>query len=727
MQNHKWLKVFNEYVKETEDLESHRSDVMLEICKIFFAKKYGIELLNLMGMQIKDFVKKRSKWSENVDIEDFNFTIFSQLYENFLSSTNREKTGSFYTPYYIIDYMVERSLEIYLSRETGYTETLLWRCFHENKVLNQVQLKIILEKMDSIRIVDIACGTGLFLIRYFEKLFKYKKIIYKMQRKKINDFMIKKYIIENNLFGIDIQEKPIKIAKMVLLSLTYGTDKSQYTDKICLNIKAGNSLMDEMIFEKDTFKKVIKDEGGFDIVIGNPPYLGEKGNKHIFDKIKGTHFGKKYYEGKMDYFYFFIYKALEILKENGILSYITTNYFITADGAAKLRKFLRNNATFIDIVNFNDYEIFKSAKGQHNILFFLSKGADQTQSVKIKYIKERDIDKEEMHELLRENKKRTKKIYQYTLPRQQNLYGPNGHILIQENNQYDYILKKIYENSQYTLKELCNINQGVVSGADKITKDILEKKISLEYAKEKNIILYQGIFVLSEKEVNELGFLELPYIKPMYKNSDIQRYFCSNEASKYLLYISDKIFTETELDNRILEHLSKYKEILEKRRETIRGIRPWYALQWPRKQEIFENTKIVVPHRAKENKFALNNSSWYASADVYFITAKRRKINWNLLLGILNSKIMYFWLYNRGKRKGDYLELYANPLKNLPIMWNIDEDTCNKITSFVEQMINRGEDPKLQELVDKTLYNVYNLTSTEIRIIEDFHKRNLGK
>ena len=75
--------------------------------------------------------------------------------------------------------------------------------------------------------------------------------------------------------------------------------------------------------------------------MGNPPYLGEKNNREVFQKIKNTSFGMKYYEGKMDYFYFFVEKAVELLEERGILVYLTTNYWLKADSAKKLRNTLK--------------------------------------------------------------------------------------------------------------------------------------------------------------------------------------------------------------------------------------------------------------------------------------------------------------------------------------------------------------------------------------------------
>ena len=88
----------------------------------------------------------------------------------------------------------------------------------------------------------------------------------------------------------------------------------------------------------------IKD--GFDIVIGNPPYIGEKGHKELFRPIASTEFGKRFYQGKMDYFYFFFHKGLDLLVDNGELAFITTNYYPTATGAKKLRRDFKNRGVY---------------------------------------------------------------------------------------------------------------------------------------------------------------------------------------------------------------------------------------------------------------------------------------------------------------------------------------------------------------------------------------------
>ena len=114
------------------------------------------------------------------------------------------------------------------------------------------------------------------------------------------------------------------------------------------------------------FAEIFSQKSGFDIVIGNPPYVGEKGHKEIFRPLKKVF--KDRYEKNSDLLYFFFMKSIDILKKDGHLAFITTNYYLTADSAIKLRKELKNKTAICNLVNFNEMKIFESALGQHNII-----------------------------------------------------------------------------------------------------------------------------------------------------------------------------------------------------------------------------------------------------------------------------------------------------------------------------------------------------------------------
>ena len=118
-----------------------------------------------------------------------------------------------------------------------------------------------------------------------------------------------------------------------------------------------------------------RDNPGFDVVIANPPYVGEKGNTETFKDIKEGNL-KEFYQGRMDLFYFFFHLGINITRDSGTIEFITTNYYITATQAKKLRQDFKKRTIIKKIVNFNELKIFESAKGQHNMITILEKGND---------------------------------------------------------------------------------------------------------------------------------------------------------------------------------------------------------------------------------------------------------------------------------------------------------------------------------------------------------------
>ena len=156
----------------------------------------------------------------------------------------------------------------------------------------------------------------------------------------------------------------------------------------------------------------------------------------------------------------------------------------------------------------------------------------------------------------------------------------------------------------------------------------------------------------------------------------------------------------------------------------------YYCISYARDQHIFEGPKIVVPQRSPRNTFGYNEIPWYASADVYFITEKDSSISLKYVLALLNSKIYYLWLYHRGKRKGETLELYQKPLSEIPIK-KISEDEQKPFIDIVDKILSITKDDdflqnstkqakvcEYEKQIDQMVYKLYNLTPEEIKIVE---------
>ena len=146
--------------------------------------------------------------------------------------------------------------------------------------------------------------------------------------------------------------------------------------------------------------------------------------------------------------------------------------------------------------------------------------------------------------------------------------------------------------------------------------------------------------------------------------------------------------------------------------------------------KIFEGPKIIAPQRSPLNTFGYNEIPWYASADVYFITEKDRELSLKYILSLLNSRLYYLWLYYRGKRKGETLELYQKPLSEIPIK-EISKDEQKPFIYLVDKILaitesdDYPENPEKQakvrdyeKQIDQLVYKLYGLTPEEIKIVE---------
>jgi adenine-specific DNA-methyltransferase len=166
------------------------------------------------------------------------------------------------------------------------------------------------------------------------------------------------------------------------------------------------------------------------------------------------------------------------------------------------------------------------------------------------------------------------------------------------------------------------------------------------------------------------------------QNKDIHKYRIS-KALYYILYLDGK----KNPNEKLITYLEDYKEKLESRREVKKNRINWWELQWSRDEKIFQDIKIVARQRNRRNDFALVSDEFYASADVYYITPKDTKINMYYILAYLNSEVFYRWFKLQGKNKGEFLELYSTPLKEVPIIYEYDENKMNYIVDLIQRQI----------------------------------------
>jgi adenine-specific DNA-methyltransferase len=257
------------------------------------------------------------------------------------------------------------------------------------------------------------------------------------------------------------------------------------------------------------------------------------------------------------------------------------------------------------------------------------------------------------------------------------------------------------------LGSICNINCGIQTGCDRI-------KVNGEY---------QGVFVLDDSETHGIPTYERKLLKPFFKNSDVKRYYCSPTTPLQVIY-TDRSFNRPSDYPGIIAHLAKFRNRLNRIREVKNRVIKYYQLQWPRDENIFKAAKIVAPQRSKSNTFAFNEEDWYASVDVYFLTQKDSGISLKYVLALLNSKLLFFWLYRQGKRKGEMLELYQKPLSEIPVK-RIPRDKQKPLITLVDKILSakqrdaEADTTSLEREIDRLVYDLYELTPAEIKVVEE--------
>lgn len=230
---------------------------------------------------------------------------------------------------------------------------------------------------------------------------------------------------------------------------------------------------------------------------------------------------------------------------------------------------------------------------------------------------------------------------------------------------------------------------------------------------------------MKEYELLNLKDKEKSIVKRLYKNSDIKKYICNLENELYLINLRYTDRPNLEDYPNIEKHLLPYKNILLDRPQTgtlqsalANGY--WYVMSTSRRVNM-EKEKIVAPQRSNTNTFGYNECEWYAMSDVFFITPLDNHFNLKYILALLNSKLYYFWLYHKGKRKGENLELTQTPLSEIPIKdipLKEQEVFINLVDRIIEGKKSGIDMRELEEEVDRLVYRLYELSEEEIKIIE---------
>lgn len=437
---------------------------------------------------------------------------------------------------------------------------------------------------------------------------------------------------------------------------------------------------------------------GFDIVIGNPPYIKEYENRYAFDGFREN---SPYYIGKMDLWHGFTCSAIDLCKNYGIVMFIAQNNWTTNAGACKMRNKVVDEARILQMIDFNDYMVFGESASIQTMIILFCKDRNSN-GYEIDYRKQRlSSGKVGMLQLL--SKTENHCIMRPIFNRE---YYKGKYITF---SKFDDVLMKIASMDSYLSQN--EIAQGIV-----FPQDFLNRK---GHNMIPSFPVGTGVFCLTQSELNALKLTEseTKLIKPYYTTEQIHKYYTDeNENKLWMIYTDSKFKAESSLDcfPLIKKHLDQFTSIITSDNKP-------YGLHRARNPYFFTGNKIISLRKCSNGPvFSYSECDCYVSQTFYSIKTNR----WNLkfLTGLLNSSLIRFWLQNKGKMQGANFQIDKEPLMGIPL----PQTSCmqQNIIELVETIISTKKQDKnsdttvLEHEIDQLVYQLYGLSDEEIAIVE---------
>ncbi len=460
------------------------------------------------------------------------------------------------------------------------------------------------------------------------------------------------------------------------------------------------------------FPEILDDDGnfkGFDLIIGNPPYIRQEELKEL-----KPHLAKNYkvYKGTSDIYTYFYELGFNVLKENGILSFITSNKYTRAGYGEALREFLLKNTYILKYIDLNGIKVFDSATVDTSILCFeKSKSKDN----KFKYLAlSNEILKTCAYDI---------GLYKDFAEFSQNSLSKESFTFSDENTS---ALKAKIERIGTPLKEWqgLNIYRGILTGYNEAFIITTEKR--------------NEILANCKDEAEKERTAKL--IRKMLRGRDIKRY--SYEwAGLWVIFIpwhfpnveKPKTMLENEQDLKeqypsLYKHLLSHKERLSKRNKEETGIRyEWYCLQrWGANYyQEFEKEKLGWQRITQEPSFILERECILLDSMAFMVANSKNELKY--LLGFLNSSLIFYYFKNIGHLYSDKGFLLSNQYVEkfpIPKINSKNQKIADELINLVDEILKAKEQDKnantqeLENKINSLTYKLYNLTEEEIKIIE---------
>ncbi len=522
----------------------------------------------------------------------------------------RKEQGIYYTPKFVTDYIVKETVGRFIAEHSP-------------------------TEIRNIKILDPACGSGSFLIRAFDELLKYYASQKISQSEKDIDAADRISFLTNNIFGVDLDIQAVEIARLNLLLRSLA--RRDILPSLKENIRQGNSLIsgteeelkkyfgdswrDKKPFNWAEEFKDIMANGGFDVVIGNPPYV----RIQTLPRDEADYYRALYESafGSFDIYVLFLEEAIRLLKPSGRLGFITSGKFLKADYGKYIQKMIRNKCTVESIIDLSAQKVFGEATTYPTIIILKK---DKSQA-KIHYVlvpAEVNLTKsQQLSELA-------------GVESEQDAITAGAWPPVSENN---LVMRRLRQGTLPLSEVTDRIFQGLKTSADKV--------FVLSRAREEghNVVAFSD-------SLNKQVHLELQLVKPLIKTGQMDRYQIQ-QSDKIILfpYLEGKLVPSEVLEAQypfIWKYLLENRKLLSNRERGAFAGEEWY--QYGRNQAIqmVSLPKIVTPDFAPSARFSLDESGVYffsgGTAGGYGIIPSKNT-NTLFLLGLLNSRLLDWFLH----------------------------------------------------------------------------------
>jgi hypothetical protein len=639
----------------------------------------------------------------------------------------RKAGGVYYTPQWVVDEIVRSTIDPLIARKRP-------------------------AQLQNFRILDPACGSGSFLLGAYDRLIRHFEEYYTNnptvdKRSHFTDEQgverltaaAKAQILRNSIFGVDVDPAAVEVTTMSLYlkSLEGGSPEllrgqMQLTGAILpsliANIRSGNSLISTDFYQQQNlgqldafeqhrlnpfkwdddqegFGKVLAD-GGFDVVIGNPPYFSidaQYGVGHPVPAYLKSAYSDVWLD-KTDIYYYFLRKAAELAQRR--LGFIVSRAFLEANKAQRLRGWLAANARLERIEDFDGFMVFADAGIATAVVVFDTTEPHGDSEVEVRRLPSGHWSTAQVIDGVRND----------TVPFE--AFDPKvklGDRPWHFHNPYANSLFSRIDARGDPLIEVCELGQGMQTGAN-------------------------GVFgKLTARDVVDHD-LPPELLKPRARNSDIDRFHIA-DSGEFLLYLEDvSSFRALPKTVRDYLRLPAHEKKLRGRAAFKRGNCQWWQYTWPLHKNLYRNPRLVCPYRTGHLRFALDDCfSWLTLTDTT-VAFRRPHVQEDIryLLGLLNTRLLTYRFRGLAKLTGpDLWEAFDNSIQDLPIRRiNFDDatergthDAIVRLVRDIEQATHESRDAlsatdwsvavrrarALSDQLDEIVLDLYGITDGEER------------